>query len=264
MRKIDKLDSIPYYHDIREALRSTASLAVDQPGCAFCHLLTQSADRYLDSVLWELVNDGTVRRELNRARGYCQQHGWLLVRAGAAAGVAILMRDVVKTLLDVLESTPDKRAAESGLQGLFRSRDKGQPTKTTKLVDELSPQSPCPACAHIQDREKDLIKTLMTHLDGPGALEGTYRASDGLCLAHFRQALANAPSGKAARILVAAQQSIWQRLHAELDEFVRKQDIRFRGEPFGEERDSWLRALESISGPEPQGRSERQGLTQSM
>jgi hypothetical protein len=256
MKRKVKPDSIPYYHDIREAL--------DQPGCAFCRLLTRSADRYLDSVLWELVNDGSVRRELNRARGYCQQHGWLLVRAGAAAGVAILMRDVVKTLVEVLESTPSKGASESGLQSLFRSRDKGQPVKATKMVDELSPQRSCPACAHVQDREKDFIKTLMSHLDGPAALKEAYRSSDGLCLAHFRHALASAPSDKSARILVAAQHSIWQRLHAELDEFVRKQDIRFRGEPFGEERDSWLRALEAISGPEPQGRSERQGLTQTM
>jgi hypothetical protein len=84
MGKPTKLDAVPYYHEIREAF--------GQPGCPFCRLLARSADRYLDAVLWEQVNDTTVRSELNQARGYCPQHGWMLVRAGAALGVAILTR----------------------------------------------------------------------------------------------------------------------------------------------------------------------------
>ena len=60
--------------------------------------------------------------------------------------------------------------------------------------------------------------------------------------------------------LVDAQKSVWQRLQADLDEFIRKSDQRFRDEPFGEERDAWRRALAAISGPPPRSQSTRQGL----
>ena len=254
---MEKLESVPYYLDIRDAF--------GQPGCAFCRLLTARADRYLDAVLWELVNDYGVRAKLNKARGYCQQHGWLLVRKGSALGVAILMRDVVKTLLDVAAANPTESRSGSVLETVRRSLDKERASPATApLLAQLSPQQPCPACEHVGGTEKDCISTLHKHFDGPGALSELYRASDGLCLTHFRHVLARAPAGKTTTSLVSAQQEVWQRLHAELGEFIRKKDVRFRDESFGEERDSWRRALEAISSAPPRSESDRQGLTQTM
>jgi hypothetical protein len=251
-----KLDAVPYYRDIREAF--------GQSGCPFCRLLSRSADRYLDAVLWEMVNDTAVRDELNQARGYCQQHSWMLVRAGAALGVAILTRDVIKTLLGVLESSPVGEVRGRVLQSLRRSRDKGAVSgATAPLVAELLPQVPCPVCAHSLSLEQDYAKTLLAHLDDPGALAQVYRRSDGLCLPHFRQTLAQATSSTDARTLVATQQAVWEQLHAELSEFIRKKDYRYRDEPFGDEKDAWRRALESVAGPPPRSESERRGLTQS-
>jgi hypothetical protein len=263
------LDAVPFYHGVREAL--------GKQGCPLCRLLARDADRYLDAVLWELVNDLGVRSELNQARGYCPQHGWMLVRAGAAVGIAILMRDVVQTLLDVLATNPVDDRPGSKLRGVLRrldsddvpefmrSQDKAQgPKRTLKLVQALSPQAPCPVCARLEPREKDYVRTLVAHLEEPGGLAEAYRDSDGLCLSHFRLALASAPSTGAAQALVAAQQSVWERLHRDLGEFIRKNDQRFRDEPFGEERDAWRRALEAISGPPPRSESGRGGLTQSV
>ncbi len=256
-RRASKFDAVPYYRDIYDAL--------GLPGCPFCRLLTSKADRYLDAVLWELVNDPGVRSELNQARGYCQQHGWLLVRKGSALGIAILTRDVVKTLLDVVASSPLDGKPESVLQSFRRSLDKDRLSPgTAPLVAELSPQDLCPACSHEQSTERDCNGTLLKHFEGPGALSELYRASDGLCLPHFRRVLARAPSGGTAESLVSAQQEVWQRLYADLGEFIRKKDVRFKDEPFGEERDSWRRALEAISGAPPRSESDRQGLTQTM
>jgi hypothetical protein len=254
-----KLDAVPYYRDIRDAF--------GQPGCPICRLLTRSADRQLDAILWEMVNDPATRAELNRARGYCQQHGWLLVRAGAGLGVAILMRDVVKTLLDVTQANPVEDAPESVFQGLRRSLDLERDYSckaTARLGAALEPEAPCPVCKLTEGLEKELIRTLLAHLDEPGGLAEVYQDSDGLCLAHFSRAVARVPSRAAARLLVAAQEAVWQRLHGELGEFIRKKDYRFKDEPFGPERDSWRRALAAISGPQPLGESARGGLMQSM
>lgn len=280
------LDAVPYYHDLRDAF--------GQSGCPLCRLSACTAERYLDTVLWELVNDVEVRAELNRARGYCQQHGWLLVRAGASLGIAILMRDVVKTLLDTVAENAVEDAPEAALLSLLRRLGRARPghsddqigvgrgdgiefleqgievalpeepsrsRATARLAAGLAPANLCPVCSLVQARERDHIGTLLAHLEGPGALVEVYARSDGLCLAHFRQTLSQASGGSQARLLVGAQNSVWQRLYADLSEFIRKNDQRFRDEPFGEERDAWRRALAAISGPPPRGQSDRQALT---
>jgi hypothetical protein len=224
---------VPYYLDILQAL--------GQSGCAFCRLLEASANRYLDAVLWEMVNDPELRAELNAARGYCPDHGWLLARTGAALGVAILSKDVIRTLLDVLAANP--------LESPPRVARRGEPSRVTaKVVAALEPQRPCPVCQHQRDRERELAVTLLAYLDEPEAMAQAYQASNGLCLPHFRQVLSQASSVKEARALIRAQEAVWQRLHGELGEFIRKSDVRFRGEGFGPESDSWRRALEALGG----------------
>jgi hypothetical protein len=242
MRKKDKRDTAATYHDLRAAL--------EQGGCPICRVLATAVERYLDGVLWELVLDLQIRAEINRARGYCNRHAWMLVRTGSALGVAILMQGVVKTLLDELDSSP----AEQGTGSVLRKLRRGGSASTAKLEAGLAPQTACPACGFEETVEDRLLSSLVSHLNGAEAVGEAYRGSDGLCLAHFCQAVARVPSQDDAAVLVAAQQAVWQRLHFELSQFIRKNDYRFRDEEFGVERDSWLRALESISGPPGPGR----------
>jgi hypothetical protein len=252
--RTENLNAVPYFSDLRDAFA--------QPGCAFCGLVARSANRYLDVVLWEMVLDPELRSELNEARGYCSEHGWLLVRTGSALGVAILMQHVIKTLTTVVESNPVEGTSISILEDVRRGLANDYTSKSTApLVAELEPQTKCPVCTHVEDHERELADTLLEHLDETGALADDYRASDGLCLQHFRLSLTRAQSPAQARTLIAAQQSVWQRLHDELNEFIRKKDHRFKDEPFGSEKDSWRRALEAISGPPPVSGTEQQALT---
>jgi hypothetical protein len=247
---------VPYLEDLSDAFQ--------ERGCPICRLLAQSAERYLDAVLWEQVNDPTLRAELNQARGYCQEHGWLLVRPGAALGTAILMKSVLHTLLEVLASNPVEGGSVSIWEGLKRTLNEDHASEgTARLVGALAPQKACPVCRHVQTMERHYLTTLVAHLDGPEGLADAYRASDGLCVAHLRTALARA-SRPAAEELVAMQALLWRELHAELEEFIRKNDLRFRQEGIGAERDSWSRALALISGPRPKVGSERHGLTSSF
>jgi hypothetical protein len=237
-------EAVPYYLDLLEAL--------GQPGCAFCRLSEASARRYFDAVLWEMVNDPQVRAELNAARGYCPQHNRLLERAGAALGVAILSKGVLRTLLDVLASTPIETAGDSVVQGLLRGVDRSGPSRVTaKLVAALEPQLTCPVCLHQRDRERELSSVLLAYLEDPGTLGAAYEISDGLCLGHFRQTLSQASSPREAQALVRLQRLVWDRLHGELEEFIRKNDVRFREEGFGPEKDSWRRALAALGGSSP-------------
>ncbi len=73
----------------------------------------------------------------------------------------------------------------------------------------------------------------------------------GLCLPHLRLALQASGPAAGYQALLAAQREAWSALMAELDEFIRKNDYRFQHEPMGDERDSWLRALDALLGYSP-------------
>jgi hypothetical protein len=238
----------PFYHEIRQAFQ--------EPGCPVCRVLAGSADSYLDGVLWEMVTDRIVRAEINEARGYCQQHSWLLDRLGGALGTAILTRGIVKTLLDTLESHPVEEIPGSLFSTLRGSLGQRQsPRAAGNLLRALEAERPCPLCTYLDDVGRHVVGTLVAHLHEEDELIAAYRDSDGLCQVHFRQALAQAHSAAVAQTLVGAQNSVWQRLYEELGEFIRKKDYHSKGEEYGPERDSWLRALAALAGPPPQSRS---------
>ena len=93
------------------------------------------------------------------------------------------------------------------------------------------------------------VQVLLDHLREPDTL-AAYSASDGLCLPHLRRALAEARPRhrEAVASLAAAMSTRLQGLEAELAEYVRKHDYRFRGEAFGEERAAPARALARFVG----------------
>lgn len=232
------------YHDLRQAFT--------EPGCALCRLLAKQADSYIDQLLWELVNDIDGRGELNQARGFCNSHAWLLVRYGASLGVAILMDGVIGEVMRLVEQEGFKPQPAFSLRQVWDALNTTQPSPATAgLVKTLEPQRPCPVCKTIQKNESYYLAALVKHLTGAESLLAAYQASDGLCLPHFRLALGRVSQAESYTALVEAQKSVWQRLRADLAEFIRKNDHRFRGERFGPEGDAWLRGIEAVSGASP-------------
>jgi hypothetical protein len=65
---------------------------------------------------------------------------------------------------------------------------------------------------------------------------------------HLRLALEAVSDGDAYAVLLAISRKQLEALNAELAEFIRKNDYRFRDEGFGNEGDAWKRALSKISG----------------
>ena len=75
------------------------------------------------------------------------------------------------------------------------------------------------------------------HLAGVPVLTHTLRAS-----------LASAGDAATIATLRSVHLARYTLLADELDEFIRKRDYRFAREPSGSERDSWVRAIEALSG----------------
>lgn len=103
----------------------------------------------------------------------------------------------------------------------------------------------------VQKSENYYLDALVKHFCGSEGLESDYRASAGFCLPHFRLAVKRGTDKETFTALVEAQKAVWQRLDAELSEFIRKNDYRYMQEGFGVEGNSWLRVIEAISGAPP-------------
>ena len=234
-----KMKVVPYYNDVLEAL--------DQAHCPLCRLLARGADRYIDAMLWAMVNDPASREVVRASRGFCHPHAWMFIRGGAALGVTIVMDSVIRKLMEVMAANPLDQAAP--LQQLRRALRLPQAEGPTKLADDLGPQTPCPICTSLNPLEEGYASMLLENMLGPKPLLEPFRQSDGLCLPHLQYVLKIATPGEPLQALLDAQQSIWGRLQGELAEFIRKYDHRFAHEPIGAEGDAWQRALSTISGP---------------
>ncbi|MFH1084389.1 MAG: hypothetical protein V1772_01320, partial [Chloroflexota bacterium] len=90
-------------------------------------------------------------------------------------------------------------------------------------------------------------------------LASAYAQGEGLCLRHLLRALEAVEDEATFERLVRPQAQRYRRMVADLDEFIRKRDHRFRLEEHGEEGDVWLRAMNAMVGGAGMGLSARWG-----
>jgi hypothetical protein len=229
------------FYDLRDALAD--------PGCPVCRLTARDGDRYLDSLLDESVNDPAVRDDIRQARGFCRRHAWQLVRPGVALGIAIVHRDLIRTLLRALDGARFQNPPRLSMQRIHETLDAQKPaTATADLVSQLEPRQACPACVLEAKMENIYLSTLVENLVGEEGLLDGLASSAGLCLPHLRQALTLTRDRAVFVALISSQQAIWRQLEADLGEFIRKSDYRFQEEPLRDEGDAWLRAIAVVAG----------------
>lgn len=221
------------YHDLIEAL--------PERGCAACRLVLRGVTSFLDGLLYEYVNTPPVHRDFRAGRGLCNTHMWQLPTfRGVSLGVAILDAAVIDELLTTIGQY--NGSENTGMRDRLR---RGRTSSTVALADALDPTGPCLACQQAHQIEGRTLHTLTAHFD---LFETHFRASDGLCLPHFRLMLRQRLKPDRAATIIAAQRDIWQRLKHELEEFQRKSDVNHAGDPIGAEGDSWIRAIDAIAG----------------
>ena len=207
-------------------------------GCPLCVLVERAERKAIDHFLYDQVNDIRQRDALRASRGLCLPHSEMLAEGRSALGVAILSRDILRTMTAELEAGAGGRG---GLKGLLGGASPG-----VQLAERVGPQAGCPMCAERPRLEAPLFAGLLHNL-GDAGFAAAFDESGGLCRVHLAGGLRAAnPSG--ARDLAARQAAIWRRLEAVLDEFIRKHDYRFNEPILEDERDVWRRALQASSG----------------
>jgi len=216
---------LPYYVTLESVKASKR--------CFLCALEEPSLRRYLESLLYERVNDSGVRADLKASHGFCHRHAHLMAGSGNAFCAALLYQDQVEAfagLLDAQAQTGSKRVLSNTLDA-WVSHDQ------------------CPACRfQAGDRER-YIATFLQYLD-EDEMRTAFEVAAPLCVPHLCAVLRTAHGTDQYRFLVAVQGAAWKRLSAELGEFIRKRDHQFASEALGDEGDSWHRAVDSVSGNE--------------
>jgi hypothetical protein len=216
-------------------------------GCPVCRCLAADTRQYLDTLLYEHVNDPETRARLHASWGFCNWHaGMLRETTDPAFGSAILCEDLLRVLMRRFErSTRRDVTRETGpwqrLLALF-----GRP-RIPVIVQVHRRRAPCPACARLAEAEDRYVETALQFAQDP-QFERAYRKSQGLCVPHALCALDIGAGGAAAHELLTRTLPKWAELRRDLAGFVGKHDYRNR-EPYTEaEGSAYPRAIEALTG----------------
>lgn len=223
------METSPRYYELLEAMPKL--------GCPICRLILHNRDRYMNAMLYEYVNKGDTHAAFRAARGLCNDHlSRLQSMPGNALGVSLLMHGV---LHEVLTVTP---AAKSGGLGRLFKRAGGEDT-----AEALEPVGPCIICKNMDAVEESYLDVLKIYY-GDKLLDGLRESPGGLCLPHYRMALRRLPD---ATQLVQIQQAHWERLHAQVGDFIDRINLvagNIHDLSTHESDDSWRRAIRYMVG----------------
>lgn len=222
--------------------------ACQKPGCPVCRVEQAAAERYINSLFYESVNDIQVRERLRASMGFCREHARLALEKnlGNALGFAIIYQDVINNTLNQMDDNlapPNTRRWSTLLK-----RIPEQVSKTVqKVLYALTPQKHCIACQQRDRTLHTIISSLMENLHEPEMIEAL-QSSDGLCIPHLKKAFESVADSDECDLLLSIHREKLEGLRRELTEFIRKNDYRFKDEAMGVEGDSWRRAIAKVTG----------------
>jgi len=198
--------------------------------CAFCSLERRALHQFFDGLLYEKVTDPGIRSSLVKSGGFCPRHAHMLAGFGDALGTAILYEDQLKLRLEALKKM---RTPVASRRAPHNSDRRG-------LIV-------CPACRFEEKMQRAHAQTLLQGLSDPEMVEA-FAHSPGLCFLHVTLVMNEEQHVEEKRILIEVQEEKLETLLAQLKEFQGKQDYRRSAEESSEEKDSWQRAIEFVSG----------------
>jgi len=212
--------------------------ACREPGCPICRLEQQGVERYLDHQFYENVNSPAWRERLRASHGFCYEHAWLGVnrRLGDALGFSIIYHDMIRSLFNSLEKDTGSRRGQKALR-----------RRVETVLAALKAKKRSPACERRDELTRSLLSALVEEIRTPEMMDAL-KASEGLCLPHFRLALGFVNDDQAFETMVALCRTKLENLQNELGEFIRKNDYQAIQEGFGSEGNAWLRAIGMVVG----------------
>jgi hypothetical protein len=230
--------------------------AMKKNGCPVCRIGRQGAQRALESFLWENVNEPDVRQGILDSYGFCPQHTRVMVAqelfsSSLPLGTNIIYEHLGRVVANELKGLKPGSAlgaanqVGSGLRKLLGS---------SKASGPLHPRGECPACTSENNAESNSLHVLCEELQREhkqGDVRDVYFSSDGLCLAHIRDASERhgARFPKAVGLLIDDAVKRLGSQSKDMKEYIRKNNWAYRDEKLTEEEDTaWRKTLTFFTG----------------
>jgi hypothetical protein len=244
------------YIGLRDALLENA--------CPLCWRMDGHTRRTIVHFLREGKGADQIFLSLARSLGLCQRHAWLLAEIepeafGDGMATATLYDWLVDHLVRTIQWNP--------LSIIFRrrgwfvtKRQRSANPRAQALINQLAQTDSCCLCRLLGDYERVLawgLQRFLSDAHGDDRFRDLFRKSWGLCLPHFRMVLFRVEDDSTLDILIDVQRERMEALSGDLKEYLRKHDYRFAHEPYGPERDSWIRAIALFAGGAPREISTR-------
>jgi len=199
------------YHDLLKILKDSV--------CPVCSIINRSLHHYINVAFIEEITSGEFREKLRETLGYCRRHSNLLIpfidRELHGMGIGMVYEDLLEQARMHLSS---------------------------ETVEEVPAQKNCPLCDLEKEIEEYAIR-LVADYSADAEFQQAYNKAQGACLPHLRMLLEKSErSGR--EYLFSAHERKLSTLLSHLNEFIRKQDYRFRDEGCSDEEvSSWKRAV---------------------
>lgn len=172
-------------------------------GCPICALRREREMRFVANVLDDHVVAAMVRAEFMEALGYCADHAWLqqsiewqFRRDGLTT--ADMYQYLLRRNLDALDIFAWLSHYVRRFQPLLSAARLRRPTY---IPAGLLINGRCPICEAGDYTERFRLRMLGERLAEPD-FQARYRASDGVCLVHLRQAITAAHDAQSGRLLI--------------------------------------------------------------
>lgn len=236
--------------------------AMGKSGCPVCRIYRQSAERALESFLWENVNEPDVRQGILDSYGFCPPHTRVMVAremvtSSLPLGTNIIYEHLGRVVAGELKTlrpgTP--AGAASGLARSVRAWLK-RLGFVKSAGGPLYPRGVCPACTSGENGAVNSLHVLCEELQrsthpNENEVHRVYLASDGLCLAHLRSAV-DLYAEKFPTALQILLDDTVLRLESQskhMKEYIRKANWSYRDEKVTEAEDTaWRKTLAFFTG----------------
>jgi hypothetical protein len=161
--------------------------------CPICALVEDAARRYMQSILYEQVNNVFFRAKLRQDAGFCSRHSHQLMEYKDALGTAIIMRE------------------------MLANEQEGPASRSLLEIVRKKPGRACLVCTLERGAEKRYLDVLQDHSALP-ELRKTFCSGAGLCWPHYRLAIKK--KRRMPGWFTEFQQQRSQALLAALDNFI--------------------------------------------
>jgi hypothetical protein len=198
--------------------------------CIICHLLREKELNLL--AIWVSKGEEEVQKQFYKKKRLCNYHFWMLEKRSTDDTMACVTEFLLEQFLSEL-----------------KDRDEQQIIVWIKDQNNVSDKNVCPICERLSELERKYMELLVTFTKEK---ENTilYGKSRGLCVPHFFKVFSFTNDDHIKNLFLDIQKDHINTLLNELREFVRKKSPSLRWERTSDEKISYLRAIEKITGRE--------------